>query len=218
MTSKRFLSSLSKMIPLIYAPQLPAHAAAVRSCDAATFSTLSLENLDINSLSAVSHVDFTVPSFESSLPPASRTPASSLDICFLTINYTHPGEGDSVTTWVGLPLAPEAWNGRFLMSGGSGWLAGHDNLTVSAVASGYASASTDAGHGGDHHEWPAWGLLGDGSVNWPALRDFGSRALVEAVYLGKLATELYFGEGPKFSYWNGCSTGGRQGHGKRLRC
>ena len=30
--------------------------------------------------------------------------------------------------------------------------------------------------------------------------------------MGKAATELYYGKDPVYSYWNGCSTGGRQGH------
>lgn len=37
-------------------------------------------------------------------------------------------------------------------------------------------------------------------------------ALGEAIELGKMATETYFNSAPKYSYWNGCSTGGRQGH------
>lgn len=27
-----------------------------------------------------------------------------------------------------------------------------------------------------------------------------------------MATEIYFVSAPKYSYWNGCSTGGRQGY------
>lgn len=200
------------MIAPVYNPHSLAHAAVAQSCDTARFSTLSLANIQINSLDAASYIDLAVPSI--ALPPTTRNPASSVDICLLTINYTHSGQGESITTWIGLPLKPEAWNNKFLMNGGSGWLAGSENLTVSAVVSGYSSASTNAGHNGSSDDWPSWGLLSNGSVNMHALEDFGSRALVEAVYLGKQATELYFGEKPKFSYWNGCSTGGRQGHGK----
>lgn len=49
-------------------------------------------------------------------------------------------------------------------------------------------------------------------TNWPALWDFASVALFEAAVIGKKATEIYYGSTPKYSYWNGCSTGGRQGH------
>lgn len=188
--------------------------APATTCDAATFAALSLDNIYINSLDVDPYINLTVPS--SSVPPTTRDQVSTVDICILTINYTHPADGDSVTTWVGLPLESESWNRRFLMNGGGGWVAGLENGTVSAVASGYSSASTNAGHNGGAAatDRPDWGLWSNGSVNWPALEDFGSRALVEAVYLGKQAAELYYGEKPGFSYWNGCSTGGRQGHGK----
>lgn len=234
------------MIPLVCTPSLPStHAAAtgssvlLSSCDAATFAqplAQALPDIHIRALDAAAFLALPVPA--SSLPPTARgTVPATVDVCLLTVNYTHPGEDDAVTTWVGLPLLASssggsggvdggdgaAWNGRFLMNGGGGWLAGSTDGVVSAVASGYASASTDAGHeGGGSDGWPdTWGLLkddggsGDGyRVNWPALENFASRALVEAVGIGKKATEVYFGEGPRYSYWNGCSTGGRQGHGK----
>lgn len=199
------LQYIAKMLPLnsLTAPQ---------ACNSTIFASLSLDNIYINSLNAVDHIDLPVPS--SSVPPTSSNPLPTVDICSLTINYTHPGNGDAITTWVGLPLKRESWNGRFLMEGGSGWIAGFENATISAVASGYSSASTNAGHNGNSTDFPDWGLNSNGSVNWPALEDFGSQALIEAVYLGKQAAEIYYGEKPGFSYWNGCSTGGRQGHGQ----
>lgn len=244
------------MIPIVYTPSPPhTHAATtggsvlLPSCDAATFTEPLARalppDIQIRALDATAHLGLPVPA--SSLPPTARgPPPAAVDVCLLTVNYTHRGEGDAVTTWVGLPLRASssssgsgdieggdgagvaaAWNGRFLMNGGGGWLAGSADGVVSGVASGYASAATDGGHeGGGSNGWPdVWGLVeedeGDGEgggggyrVNWPALEDFGSRALVEAVGIGKRATEVYFGEGPRYSYWNGCSTGGRQGHGE----
>lgn len=203
--SNYFLQYMSKMLPFtkVTAPQ---------ACDAATFATLSLDNIHIDSLHVVQHTNLTVPVI--SAAPTPPTPLSVVDICSITVNYTHPSDGDAITTWLGLPITRESWNGRFLMKGGGGWVAGSENGTISSVASGYSSASTNAGHNGGSADFPDWGLLSNGSVNMPALEDFGSRALIEAVYLGKKATELYYGEKPGFSYWSGCSTGGRQGHGE----
>lgn len=203
MAARYLFENISKMLPLI--------TSSAQTCDAATFAALSVDNVYINSLNVAAYIDLTVPT--STVPPTTRHPLPNVDICILTINYTHPGKGDAVTTWVGLPLKSESWNGRFLMNGGGGWVAGLENGTISAVASGYSSASTNAGHDGGSADLPNWGLWANGSVNWPALEDFGSQALVEALYLGKQAAELYYGEQPEFSYWNGCSTGGRQGHG-----
>lgn len=203
------------MKPLVYAPYLPTHAARAPSCEAATFSSLALDNVLISSLDATAQVNVTIPSVDS-LPPTTRSDAATVDVCLVTIGYGHPGDGDNVTAWVALPLGAGGWNGRFLANGGGGWLAGDESRALSGAGSGYASASTDGGHGVDSSSaWPGdWGLRPDGGVNWPALEDFASRALVEAVRLGKQATEAYYGEAPSFSYWNGCSTGGRQGHGR----
>ncbi|KAJ4393996.1 hypothetical protein N0V93_003213 [Gnomoniopsis smithogilvyi] len=197
------LQYISKMLPFT-------SDKATQACDTTTFASLSLSNIHIDSLNVAAYINLPVPS--SSVPPTSYNPLSTVDICSLTINYTHPGNGDSITAWVGLPLKHESWNSRFLMNGGGGWVAGLENGTISAVASGFSSASTNAGHSGGSADFPDWGLLSNGSVNWPALEDFGSQALIEAVYLGKQAAGLYYGENPDFSYWNGCSTGGRQGH------
>src|SRR5208282_3052540 len=40
---------------------------------------------------------------------------------------------------------------------------------------------------------------------------FAYRAMHETVVKAKLITKEFYGKGPKYSYYNGCSTGGRQG-------
>ena len=41
--------------------------------------------------------------------------------------------------------------------------------------------------------------------------DFGYRAVHEMTVQAKAIVKAYYGNGPRVSYWNGCSTGGRQG-------
>jgi pimeloyl-ACP methyl ester carboxylesterase len=43
------------------------------------------------------------------------------------------------------------------------------------------------------------------------LQDFAAVALADMARLGKAITESYYGKKPEYSYWTGCSTGGRQG-------
>lgn len=45
----------------------------------------------------------------------------------------------------------------------------------------------------------------------PLLKDFASVALNDAAVVAKDFTREFYGHGPRYSYWNGCSTGGRQG-------
>ena len=49
--------------------------------------------------------------------------------------------------YVGLALDPKDWNSRFLMTGGGSWDTGGKGEILAPVLEGYASSSTDGGHG-----------------------------------------------------------------------
>ena len=56
--------------------------------------------------------------------------------------------------------------------------------------------------------------MGDGSfaINHPEkLIDFAYRAVHEMTVTAKAIVAAFYGNAPRLSYWNGCSTGGRQG-------
>jgi hypothetical protein len=101
-------------------------------------------------------------------------------------------------------LPSENWNGKFQGIGNGGfagsithsWLAG-------ALARGYATASTDTGHGGNDASW----ALGHPEK----LVDYGHRAIHEMTEKAKLIVKAFYGDGPKRSYFASCSNGGRQG-------
>lgn len=98
---------------------------------------------------------------------------------------------------------PSAWNGRFQAVGGGG-LAGvisYDAMAA-AVRDGYASASTDTGHEASDSTW-----LRDRQ----RIVDYGYRAIHEMTVKAKALIEAHYGEPAEYSYFNGCSTGGRQG-------
>lgn len=57
----------------------------------------------------------------------------------------------------------------------------------------------------------SWALDSSGRVNLGLLEDFAAVAMNDAALIAKSIVQSYFGTAPNKSYWNGCSTGGRQG-------
>jgi len=128
------------------------------------------------------------------------------DVCRITAITTHPPIGDRVTIWIGIPMS--GWNGRFMGNGGGGFSGGSANGIDSPVRQGYAAGSTDTGHEGASG---SFALAADGSLAWQLIRDNGHVGIHEMTVTGKALTEALYGQAPVYSYWNGCSTGGRQG-------
>jgi feruloyl esterase len=95
------------------------------------------------------------------------------------------------------------WNGKFLAVGNgafSGSIA--YPAMIAALGRGYATASTDTGHTGNTASF----ALGHPEK----VVDFGWRAVHEMTVVSKKVVASYYDAGPRFSYWNGCSAGGRQ--------
>jgi hypothetical protein len=125
------------------------------------------------------------------------------EFCRVQATLTPTADSDiKVEVW----LPGKGWNGKFVGVGNGIW-AGQISYSALAetIARGYAAASTDTGHTGN-------GLTGEFAVGHPEkLVDFGHRAVHEMVVAAKRTIEAYYGGAPKLSFWNSCSTGGRQG-------
>jgi len=112
------------------------------------------------------------------------------------------------------------WNGRFQGVGGSGFVADDPNEMAAAVDAGYSAAGTDAGH---TSQSPfavldgSFALDSNGRLAWPLIEDFAYRGVHDAAIVGKAVTAAYYGSHARFSYFNGCSTGGRQGMAEAQR-
>ena len=105
---------------------------------------------------------------------------------------------------VQLPL-PGNWNGRFL-KWGDGGKDGDLDFADHRVAEGYAVANSNLGHDNGSEPEASFGYN-----NRQAEIDFGYRAVHLTANAGKTVIQAYYGEDPEYSYFEGCSTGGRQG-------
>jgi feruloyl esterase len=101
-------------------------------------------------------------------------------------------------------LPASGWNGKFQAVGGGGFAGAISyGAMATALNRGYATASTDTGHSTPGGSW----ALGRPDL----VIDFGYRAIHEMTIKAKAIVEAFYGRQPRYSYFVGCSTGGRQG-------
>ena len=109
-----------------------------------------------------------------------------------------------------LRLPTRTWNGRYLQTGCGGFCGAIGiEQCADALAGNFAVAAQNMGHVGngerDPINEPIWG-------SDPALRvDYGDRSTHVVAIAAKAIMQLYYGARPAFSYFRGCSTGGREG-------
>jgi feruloyl esterase len=197
-------------------------ASSPASCEG--LKSLSLPNTTITTAEMVQAGPYTPPVFGGGPPPAAGAegrrgapPAAAgapggggrgaaapplMLPAYCRVNAILKPSADSVIemeAWM-----PAEWNGKFQFVGGGGW-AGNISFPAmaSAVQEGYATASTDTGHKGGN------ALFGIGHPE--KVVDFAYRAVHESTVQAKALIAKFYDRGPRLSYWNGCSTGGRQG-------
>ncbi|CAK7221401.1 hypothetical protein SBRCBS47491_004518 [Sporothrix bragantina] len=134
--------------------------------------------------------------------PYPYQPTNLPPLCAVIVNVT---SSPSSSYRFGL-LLPSFWNSRFLAVGNGGFAGGINWLSAgSGTHYGFAVVSTDTGHNSSVID-ATWAL------NEPEKQaDWGWRSLHGSVSLGKTLTAAYYGTKVRYSYFSGCSTGGRQG-------
>lgn len=123
-----------------------------------------------------------------------------------------PNPGSSIRVEVWLP-PKDVWNGKFIGAGNAGYGGDFTSpylLMGGVVARGYAAAGTDTGHVGS-----AMGETSDSGASWALnapdkLADYGHRSNHYTAIAAKTLINAYYGAAPKYSYFQGCSNGGRE--------
>ena len=124
------------------------------------------------------------------------------EFCRVMAN-SNPSSDSDINIEVWLPMG-STWNGSFQANGNGGWTG---SIRPAALASGlrrgYAAGMTDTGHRGGSARF---------AMGHPEkLIDFGHRSIHELAVTGKALTHAFYETEPRYSYWQGCSAGGRQG-------
>ncbi len=114
---------------------------------------------------------------------------------------------------------PDEWNAKFYMAGCGGFCGqvpadspDRFNAINHALVRGYAAATMNGGH---------WGT-GATDARWAAAdpvaeADWGYRAVEETTAAAKSLTRAFYAADPDYSYFQGCSTGGRMANMAALR-
>jgi hypothetical protein len=169
--------------------------------------------------------------------PATPTPpvaANGVCVVKLLVGPGHPDAANpsapSTSPGIGIEIwlpTPANWNSRIHVAGGGGWAGGNQTAVTLlsgtgpaggttagpwfiATVEGAVSANTDTGHSGPGGG--SFAMLPDGNINTVLWNDFAQRGIHEMAVKAKQITKAYYGKAQKYAYWDGFSTGGRQGH------
>jgi feruloyl esterase len=169
------------------------------------------------SLAALSTPSFRVDAVQwvaaSSLPagPPGVTTDVPAHCLFRVVLDPRPSGMEEMSYGTGIELRlPLNWNGRLLFQGGGG-LDGVLNPALGAVSGfpsaltrGFAVVATDGGHRGRSAVDARF------AVDQQAKLDFAYQAVARTIHEAKALVDRYYGRKPDYSYFMGCSTGGRE--------
>jgi feruloyl esterase len=168
-------------------------------CDSLT--SLKLPDTSITVAQVVPAGQFSAPAEGQAKGKGANAYADLPEFCRVAATIKPTNDSDiKVEVW----LPARGWNGNFQGVGNGGWAGVISYRELGdALRGGYATASTDTGHIGGR---------GTFALDHPEkLIDFGWRSEHEMTVKAKAVIQAFYGRAPKLSYWNGCSTGGRQG-------
>jgi hypothetical protein len=201
-------AAVSLAIAALFAPAAHAQVGTispVTTCDSAGIGTATL-------VSDIPTLPTTVPPNDTSVTITSVTTGTSGGIPYCLVKVVVK---PAINIWFGMPTGGN-WNGRLQSIGGGGF-AGSVGAPTAATSTGYMGVETDTGHTGGSGTFGCINnCVGNNATNpgKPDTQlqiDFAYRSLHLMASVGKQLAQAFYGGQPVYSYWNGCSTGGRQG-------
>jgi Tannase and feruloyl esterase len=181
------------------APAASAQRAPVEPCAALT--GLSLPGL---------------PGSDTATVSAAEVAGSGCQVAIEITDTSDPRGGQPGMIGIDLTL-PDSWNGNYMAEGNGVYCSPASFVTLAGdqwLAAGYAISQDDCGHTGYPNPLVSPWVTNSSpppTLNWDRIDDFGYLAQHLTAVESKYVINQYYNVGAHYSFWNGCSTGGRQG-------
>jgi Tannase and feruloyl esterase len=187
----------------------PAAPAVITALDVSAQQCAALTGLSLPDL----------PGHDTATVTANYVSGSGCQVAMEITDTSDPRGGQPGLIGIDLTL-PDNWNGNYMAEGNGVYCSPAAFVTLKSdqfLAQGYAISQDDCGHTGIPN--PANPLISPWvtnsspppTLNWNRIDDFGYLAQHLAAVESKVVIGDYYGAGAHYSFWNGCSTGGRQG-------
>jgi Tannase and feruloyl esterase len=157
-----------------------------------------------------------LPGSDTATVSASEVSGSGCQVAIEITDTSDPRGGQPGEIGIDLTL-PGTWNGNYMAEGNGVYCSPASFVTLAGdqwLAAGYAISQDDCGHTGYANPLVSPWVTNSSpppTLNWNRIDDFGYLAQHLTAVESKVVIDQYYGVGAHYSFWNGCSTGGRQG-------
>ena len=184
----------------------PAAPAAVAAPDVSAATCAALTGLSLPDL----------PGHDTAAVTAAYVAGSGCQVGIEITDTSDPRGGQPGMIGIDLTL-PDDWNGNYMAEGNGVYCSPATFVTLTSdqwLAAGYAISQDDCGHTGYLNALVSPWVTNTNpppALNWNRIDDFGYLAQHLTAVESKVVIGDYYGARAHYSFWNGCSTGGRQG-------
>jgi len=158
----------------------------------------------------------TLPRHDTATVTANYVTGSGCQVAIEVTDTSDPRGGQPGNIGIDITL-PDAWNGNYMAEGGGVYCGPASFVTLASdqwLAAGYAISQDDCGHTGSTDALISPWVTNSSpppALNYNRIDDFGYLAQHLMAVESKYVIDQYYAVGAHYSFWNGCSTGGRQG-------
>ena len=166
-----------------------------QSCE--SLLSFAMPNVRVDAAEIVARGDFRAPGGNAN---SARLYQQLPQFCRVSLTLTPTPDSDiKMELW----LPGNSWNGKYLAVGNGAFTGSIRHAAMAMpLRRGYATSSTDTGHLGNTASF----ALGHPEKVY----DFGWRAVHEMAQASKALIDAFYDDGLRYSYFTGCSAGGRQ--------